>query len=180
MTLLSPYGYHFHFIGILLGLSIALWIFFKQITRLENKKLYSDVIFFSLTASIIPLGLFLLLGDNFIGKPTDGRWSVQALHTESTLNKFTAVYPIGLFLAIGAMGLYIGMAIRKHLTKKIGIGMLGCVAILAIINICLLYQQYPRYGVIPFGVHTLDIKQYVSFLFIIIALAVHTKWNKQK
>lgn len=180
LMLLSPYGYRFHFIGIVLGFCAALWMFFNNIKRLENRKLYSDVLFFSLTASLIPLGLFLLLGDNFIGKSTDGPRGVQALHTESALNKFTSVYPIGLFVSIGMAVLYVAMAWWKYMTKKIGIGMLWFVYMLIIINICLLYQQYPRYGVIPFGTHTLDIKQYVSFFLIILALAIHTNRKKQK
>lgn len=180
LMLISPYGYRFHFIGIILGFCVALRLFFNNIKRLENKKLYSDVIFFSLTASLIPLGLFLLLWDNFIGKSTDGpRW-VQALHTESALNKFSSVYPIGLFLSMGMAILYAAMAVRKYLTKKIGVGMIGFVYMLIIINICLLYQQYPRYWVIPFGTHTLDIKQYVSFFIVILALAIYTNRKKNK
>lgn len=121
-----------------------------------------------------------MLGDNFIGKSTDGPRGVQALHTESALNKFTAVYPIGLFISIGMAALYGAMAIWKYLTKKIGVGMIGFAFMLVIINVCLLYQQYPRYGVIPFGTHTLDIKQYVSVFLVILALAVYTNRKKQR
>jgi hypothetical protein len=41
-----------------------------------------------------------MLGDNFIGFPTDSAIGIKALHFESQLNKFDAVYPIGLFLSI--------------------------------------------------------------------------------
>ena len=142
--LISPYGYNFHFVGILLWFVIALRLFFKKIKRLENKKLYSDVLFFALTASLIPWWLFLLLGDNFIGKATSDRLWVQALHTESALNKFTAVYPIGLFVSIGMTIVYICMGIRKYMKKKIGIGMLGFAYILVIMNICLLRRSFSK------------------------------------
>jgi hypothetical protein len=64
-------------------------LFFKKINRIENKKLYADVIFFSITGAIVPLGIFLVLGDDFIGRSTTSIRGVQALHTESALNKFT-------------------------------------------------------------------------------------------
>jgi len=50
--------------------------------------------FFAMTGALIPLGLFLLLGDDFIGKSTNSLRGVQALQSESALNKFSAVYPI--------------------------------------------------------------------------------------
>jgi len=180
LSLISPYGYKFHFIGILLGLGIAIRLFFKEIKRLENKKVYSDVLFFAMTGSFIPLGLFLLLGDDFIGKSTSSiRW-VQALQSESALNKFSWVYPIGLILSIGATVLYIIMAIRKRITKQIGIGFLGFVYLLILLNIVLLYQQYPRYGILPFWEYTLDIKQYVSAIAIILCFRIYRKRKKAK
>lgn len=180
LSLISPYGYKFHFIGILLGLSIGIRLFFKEIKRLENKKVYSDVFFFAMTGAMIPLWLFLLLGDDFIGKSTNSiRW-VQALQSESALNKFSAVYPIGLILSIGAAILYAAMAIWKRITKQIGIGFLGFVYLLILINIVLLYQQYPRYGIIPFGEYTLDIKQYASIIAIVICFWIYRKWKKAK
>lgn len=70
LTLLSPYGYKFHFAGLLLGILIAIVIFLKNIKRIENKKIWMDILFFSLTLSLVPLGIFLLMGDNFIGTQT--------------------------------------------------------------------------------------------------------------
>lgn len=180
LWLISPYGYKFHFIGILLGLGIAIRLFFKEIKRLENKKVYSDVFFFATTGALIPLGLFLLLWDDFIGNSTSSvRW-VQALQSESALNKFSGVYPIGLIMSIGAAILYIAMAIRKRITKQIGIGFLGFVYLLIVLNIILLYQQYPRYGIIPFGEYTLDIKQYASIIAMALCFWVYRKRKKAK
>jgi len=38
-----------------------------------------------------------------MGKATAGILGVKALHAESQLNKFTAVYPIGLFLSVASL-----------------------------------------------------------------------------
>ncbi|NOZ44164.1 MAG: hypothetical protein GXP45_03350 [bacterium] len=68
--LLSPRGFHFHFVGILLGIVISIAIFLKKIKRYENKKVWIDILFFSFALALVPLGFFLLLGDNFIGQTT--------------------------------------------------------------------------------------------------------------
>ena len=55
VTLLSPYGYKFHFVGILVGVFISMFVFLKRISRIENKKVWSDILFFSLALSVVPL-----------------------------------------------------------------------------------------------------------------------------
>lgn len=180
MSIISPYGYQFHFIWILLWATIAIRLFFKKIKRVENKKLYSDVLFFAVTWSLIPLWLFLLLGDDFIGRTTTGPFGVQALHTESALNRFSSVLPIWLWLSIGALILYATMGIRKKIENKVGIGMLWLWYIIVLLNIIILYQQYPRYGIVPFGEYTLDIKQYVSFIIFVIAVSIYRKRDKTR
>jgi hypothetical protein len=94
MTLLSPYGYKFHFVGLLIGIVIAIIIFLKKIKRIENKKIWIDILFYSITLSLVPLGLFLLMGDNFMGNSTTTWLGIKSLHSESQRNKFNLVYPI--------------------------------------------------------------------------------------
>jgi len=55
MSLLSPDGYRFHFVGTLLGMYVAIVMFLKKVVRIENKKVWSDILFFSLTLSLVPL-----------------------------------------------------------------------------------------------------------------------------
>ena len=55
VQLLSPYGYTFHFTGLLIGMYISISIFLKKIVRVENKKVWSDILFFSLALSLVPL-----------------------------------------------------------------------------------------------------------------------------
>ena len=97
--ILSPYGYKFNFAGILLGILIALIIFFKNIKTIENKKIWIDIFFFAFSLSLVPLGIFLTMGDNFIGVSTNSALGMKSLHSESQWNKFDAVYPIGLYLS---------------------------------------------------------------------------------
>jgi len=61
MSLISPYGYQFHFVGLLLGMFIAMAVFIKKIKRIENKKIWIDILFFSVALSLVPLGVFLLM-----------------------------------------------------------------------------------------------------------------------
>lgn len=55
VQLLSPYGYKFHFAGLVLGIYISIGVFLKKIVRVENKKVWSDILFFSLALSLVPL-----------------------------------------------------------------------------------------------------------------------------
>lgn len=146
--LLTPYGYKFHFTGILLGLTIAIVRFMKKQKRYENKRIRIDILFISLALAIIPLGIFLLLGDHFIGKPTDSLIGIKPLHPDSELNKFSSVYPIGLFLSIGSLLVLLLFAILKKVKQRFGLGLLGFIGLLIMTNIVLLFQQYPRYGIV--------------------------------
>jgi len=126
----------------LIGIVIAIIIFLKKIKRIENKKIWIDILFYSLTLSLVPLGLFLLMGDNFIGNSTVSWLGIKSLHSESAWNKFNLVYPIGVFLSIGAL-LVVGFV--RIIKKKFGYGLLGFSLLLVVIAAILLLQQYPRH-----------------------------------
>lgn len=177
LGLVTPYGYKFHFVGIAIGASLSIRYFLKNIARIENRKLYIDVLFFWVSAAMIPLGFFLLLGDDFIGKGTSGRIGVQALHTESELNKFNAVYPIWLFVAIRGIISYFGTLIAKHIQKINGIWFVWFAVLLMWWAAIFLFQLYPRYGVISLGTYTVDIKQYVCVILALISL--HTYYQRR-
>lgn len=173
LSTLSPYGYKFHFAGMVAGAFISIGMFLKKIIRVENRKNRADILFFAFSLAIVPLGIFLMFGDNFIGFPTDSIIGVKSLHFESQLNKFNAVLPIGLFLSIWSLATALFILILKRVKKKTGFGMLGFAILLFIINIVLVFQQYPRYGVISIGSIMIDIKQYVSFLVIMYCLYIN-------
>ena len=175
MALLSPDGYRFHFVGTLLGIYIAIVMFLKKIVRIENKKVWSDILFFSLSLSLVPLWIFLLMGDNFIGLSTTSWLGIKSLHSDSHWNKFTLVYPIGVFLSMWA--LLVSMYIKVLKKKKFGYGMLGFSLILLFISIILLFQQYSRHMVFSIGSVMFDIKQYAG---IIVAIISYLAFRKRK
>lgn len=179
-SIIGPYWYKFHFAWILLGLVIALFSFFKKIKTIENKKIWADIFFYAFTLCIVPLWIFLLLGDNFIGKTTDSFLAIKSLHIESQWNKFDAVYPIGLLLSIGALAIALFVHLRRIFWNKRGFGMQWLAILLVMINIILMMQQYPRYMVISVGNISFDIKQHISFFVIMLCLYYHKKWNTPK
>lgn len=172
---LSPYGYNFHFVWLLIGIIISLFVFFKRIIRIENKKAWIDILFFSFSLAIIPLGIFLMLWDNFIWIPTDSFIGIKGLHMESQLNKFISVYPIGLFLSIWALISAAIVRLLKITKKRKWYGILWFAILLFFTNIVFLFQQYPRYWVISVWNTLFDIKQYFSFLVIMWCLYLYNK-----
>ncbi|MDR0651414.1 MAG: hypothetical protein LBG59_08730 [Candidatus Peribacteria bacterium] len=118
LTILHPKQFNFHFVGILIALVISLGTFFATIKRTENKKIRADILFSGICNAMIILGIFLTLGDTFIGKPTDSIFAIKTLHPESELTKFDGVYPVGLFLSIGALVVSIIINFLKIFLKK--------------------------------------------------------------
>jgi len=173
LNILSPYGYKFDFTGLLIGLFISISIFLKKIVRLENKKVWSDILFLSLTLSLVPLWLFLLMGDNFIGTTTTSWLGIKSLHSDSQLNKFNLVYPIWLFLSLWSLFLVLYIKILKK--KKFGYGMLGFALILIFISLILLLQQYSRHAVFSLGNLVFDLKQYSAWILAIICYFTYRK-----
>ncbi|MCX6824829.1 MAG: hypothetical protein NTY80_01270 [candidate division SR1 bacterium] len=176
VTLLSPYGYKFHFMGLLIGIFISVGVFLKKITRIENKKVWSDILFFSFALSLVPLGLFLLMGDNFIGTTTTSWLGIKSLHSDSQRNKFNLIYPIGLFLSLGS--LFVALYIKIIKKKRFGYGMLGFALLLIVISLILILQQYSRHAVFSLGNIMFDIKQYSAWIVAIICYFAYAKRKK--
>ena len=176
VTLLSPYGYKFHFVGLLLGIIISISIFLKKIVRVENKKVWADILFFSFALSLVPLWLFLLMGDNFIWITTNSWLGIKSLHSDSQRNKFNLVYPIWLFLSLGAFLVTLFIKILKK--KKFGYGMLGFALLLFFMSGLLVLQQYSRHMVFSLWNIVFDIKQYSAWIVAIFCYLIHRKWQK--
>jgi len=175
LMLLTPYWYKFHFLWILIGFVIALRIFFKKIQRYESKKLRIDIFFYGISLSLVPLGFFLLLWDDFIGNPSTGSLAVKRLIEDSELRKFSSVYPIGMFISVGSLIITILVTIFKKQKKKFWFGILGFAWLLIVINLVFLFQQYPRHWIISVGNFALDIKQHISFIIIMFCLYLYNK-----
>lgn len=179
-SILWPYGYKFHFAGVLAWLVFSLLLFFRKIKTIENKKIWSDIFFYAFSLSLVPLGLFLLLWDNFIGNTTDSLFWMKALHSESQWNKFGSVLPIWLFLSLGSLFVVFFVHIKRIILKKKGFWLQWLAFLVIVINIVLVMQQYPRYMVISLWDISLDIKQHLSFFVVMLCLYYHKKWNIQK
>ena len=57
--------------------------------------------------AIIVLGIFLVIGDDMIGKTTESRLGIYALTPMSEVSKFNKVYPVGWFLSIAGFLSYL-------------------------------------------------------------------------
>lgn len=172
-SLLSPYGYKFHFVGILLGIVRSLRKFFKKIVVGSEKGKWMDLFFFSTSVALIPMGVFFTLGDTVIGKPAPfSGLGVTDLTPEgsSALSKYGKVFPVGVFLSLVSL-LSLGITFAaKSLWKKEGRGYIGFAILLLLINIVFSYQQYTRHGVVPFLGMSLDIKNFVALAVGIVCL----------
>jgi hypothetical protein len=118
VNILRPNQFRFDFVGILIALTLCLGNFFASIKRTENKKIRADMLFSGICNATIILGIFLTLGDNFVGKPTESIFAIRALHEESGLTKFDGVYPVGLFLSLGALVVNVIINLLKIILKK--------------------------------------------------------------
>ena len=178
VDMLNPYWYHFHFVWILLWVAISMIIFFSTIKRPENKRIWADILFFSITLSLIPLGIFLAFGDNFIWKASTSFLSVKPLTINSELNKIWSVYPIGFFVSfVAVVSVLLTILIKKWTFGK---WLIWFIITLIWINVIFMYyQQAPRYWVLAIQNVTFDIKQYASFFVIMLfILFYYNRKNK--
>jgi len=91
---LTPQGYTFHFVGIVIGVFLCAHRFFKRAIKADQRRLWLEVFFHSLMRALIPLGVCLLMGDNFIGKQADGGIYVSAIRSDSAVAIYDKVIPL--------------------------------------------------------------------------------------
>lgn len=162
---LSPYGYNFHFVWLMFGALFARRRFFKKIFLRTERYKRVDVLFYSFSAALIPMWLFLLLWDTFIGKPTDAWYWVVALLNDSGWTNFWRVLPLWIFVSIIWFVSYAAVMLCSRLIKKQKIrGYLWFSMIFFWLAIVFLGQSYPRHWVVQFIWYTRDVKNYVSLL----------------
>lgn len=166
---LSPYWYHFHFVWLILWAAFAWRKFFKHIFMKTEEYKWVDLFFFSFAASLVPLGLFLLLWDTFVGKTTDAWYGVVALLNDSEWINFGRVVPLGIIVSIVWFLSYIGIWLAQRFVKTPKIWWyLWFACIFFALHIIFLGQHYPRHWVLQIASYTLDIKNYIA-----LALAVY-------
>lgn len=180
LKILSPQNFNLHFVGLLIASWICLWIFFSSIKRTENKKIWADILFLSISNALIIFWIFLTLWDSVIWTPTDSMFAVRALTDNSNLTKFDGVYPVGLFISFGILIVHIIVSVLSIILKKNWIWMWWLVWILIVFNIAFFFQSYPKYWLIEFLWTSFDIKQYVSLFVIILGIITAIKWEKKR
>lgn len=180
LTILSPQNFNLHFVWLLLAWLIFLFIFFSSIKRTENKKIRADIIFLSLANALIVFWIFITLWDSIIWKPTDSIFAIRALTDNSALNKFDGVYPIWLFLSVGVLVIHVIVSVLSIILKKNWLWMWWLIWILMLLNIMFLFQSYPRYWLVSIFWMSFDVKQYASFIVIIIWIVAAISWERKR
>lgn len=180
LTIISPQNFNFHFVGLLVASWICLWIFFSSIKRTENKKIWADIIFLSISNALIIFWIFLTLWDTIIWSPTDSIFAIRSLTDNSALTKFDGVYPVWLFISFWVLIIHVLVSIFSIIFKKNWLWMRWLIWILIVFNIAFLFQSYPRYWVISILWTSFDVKQYISLLVIIHWIITAIKWEKKR
>lgn len=163
---LSPYNYHFHFVGIILWLFFSGVHFLKTVETPEKKQKRLHIFLSATITASIPLWIFLLLWDNFIGIPTKSSFYVSAIRSDSHMAIYGKVVPLGFFFSLWFLIWWMWYLSYKKKTNK-NIAYLWFSIISLFLAFLLLYQQYPKHFVMDIGSFTLDIKQYLLILMAI-------------
>lgn len=171
---LLPYGYEFSFIGISFWLFLAFIIFLKNIKIKAELNKWIDILFYSFSLTLVPLGLFLLLGDNFIGQPTDSILGVRSFFEDSRLIDYNKVYPVWLFVSMIWLLSFLLVFFINYVIKRNWVWVLGFILLIIGMNIVFFFQQYPQHWVFNMFDITFDVKNYWSFLLIIMIIVYYT------
>jgi len=172
---ITPYKYAFHSIGITLWAIIGARKFLKEKDD-EEKRKWINIRTYSLLWALIPLGVFLVLGDTFIGKATEGSLYVSAIRSDSAVAIYDKVLPLWLWISLtGVIGWWAMYIIGRKTHPYRGLNALWILSL--IFSIIFLFQQYPRRVVSSVWWVTFDIKQY---FFIALAIFFFVLWFNQK
>lgn len=181
LSLLSPYWYNFHFVWLIIWGVIAWHQFFKKIYLKTEMKKWVNTFFFAFAAGLIPLWIFLLLGDTFVGKPTDARYGVQALLNDSILTNYGAVLPIGLMISIfGFLSYVFILFCNRFFSQEKVWGYLWFAILFFLFNIVFIWETYVRHAVIDIGNYSLDIKNYITTFIALYFLLKFFRSHKQQ
>lgn len=115
MQRLSPHGYRFHIAGIIMWLTITIRLFLKQMPSRHERRIWINIIATSLSVALIPLGIGLLMGNHFVGLPTESmRWIETFRADISTRSDYGSVYPVGLMISALGVILFVIHRIGQH------------------------------------------------------------------
>jgi len=162
MAYISPYEYKFHLVWLIWGIGRCVWHFFQHVQDTNMQLKWIDSRFLAAMWWCIPLGIFLLLGDTFIGQPADSGIFVSAFHPDSKLATYDTVIPLGLYLSLLWLLLLFGTKIlRYNKTQLRWYGLVWWILFLVLFSFLILFQEYARHIVFKVFDKTRDIRNIV-------------------
>lgn len=165
----SPSGRNFSLLWLILWW-IAGFLSFLRKQPQQHHTLRIDIFFEAVCIWMIPLWVFLVLWDSFIGMPTQWILWVSAIQADSKLALYNSVLPLWFGVSlIGMIGYWIS-AVWRH-TRRSGYWYIWFAILSVLIGTLTIYQNYARRIITMIGDTRLDIKQYVlavvALLFVV-------------
>lgn len=160
--MLSPYDYHFHIIGILIAFTVSIWIFLRKMPSRHERRVWINIIASSISITMIPLGIWLVLGDHLIGLPTQSIRGAETFRPDiSTWSDYGSIYPIGLYIAIRGLTTFIIQRLGQHMDRPSGKGYMTFALITLGLGFIRTFVNTPKYLVIQVGNMKRDITTYI-------------------
>lgn len=177
--IIIPPNFWFHAGSLALGIVMSTLIFIYKLPKNTRKK-WIDCLAMWYLLGLTVMGVFLLLGDHMIGLPTISPLGVSAYTHFSEVSKFTRVYPVWLFVSASALLCYLVtiLLLKKQVDTWRGFGSFGLLFFL--LAIVLMFQLYPRHGVISIGTIRFDINQYILIVLSIICFVGYIYNHKKQ
>ncbi len=180
IQILLPLNYQFYASGIIIWLLVSIIIFVYQFRTKILRKKRLDIIYKWIMLWMIIVWIFLVLGDNMIGLITNSRIWVSAMTPHSEVAKFSAVYPVWLWISISAIiSLMISM---WYLRQKIAFwrSIPWWWTFLIGLWWTLIFQNHIKYGAIYAYNMIFDLNQYILRSLWIMILLYHYRRKSKR
>lgn len=162
--MLSPYGYHFHIIGIILALLVSLWLLLQKMPSRHERRLWINIIASSVSFMMIPLWVWLLMGDHLIGLPTTWPRGIETLRPDiSRRSDYGPIYPIGLYIALLGLITFIVQRLGQHMKRPSGQWYMTIALIIIGIGLIWTFVNTPKYLVMQIWPMRRDVTTYLCF-----------------
>ena len=171
--IIIPPNYNFQAWWLIIGIIVSLFIFIYQKPSGIIRRKRIDCLFLSYMNWLIIFWLFLVLWDDMIWASTSNWLWIYAMTPFSEVAKFNQVYPVWIFVSIIALlsSLYWVFILKKQSKEWRWIWWFWMFCIL--IWFVLIFQNYPRHGVLQVWWITIDINQYITRSLWIILIIWH-------
>jgi len=145
VNFLSPYDYRFSFIWVSLWLLIVIFIFLSSLQYKQERKKWIDVFYFSISLSLIVIGPFLLLWDNFYWTLTNTMFGVTPFTPDTQIPYTSKIWPVWIFISILWIILYILGKILMAIFKKPSVTLYLLPILFFWLAYIFTFQQYPKH-----------------------------------